>query len=107
MKKLGEICSISYYALDKADVVIDEYTFQVISKSLESVFNMVPIAAQDTKDETRHIHQHAQVKMPSVEELRKLLVASGEISEFGLDTNGAGRVIELCHMVLARHFGCA
>ena len=52
MKKLGEICSISYYALDKADVVIDEYTFSVVSKSLESVFKMV--AAQEKNLEAQH-----------------------------------------------------
>ena len=46
-------------------------------------------------------------KMPGVDELRKMLVATGEISEFGLDTNGADRVIELCHKVLVRHFGSA
>jgi len=54
MKKLGEICSISYYALDKADVVIDEYTFSVVSKSLESVFKMVPVAAQEKNIEAQH-----------------------------------------------------
>ena len=44
-------------------------------------------------------------EMPDVNTLRKMLVATGEISEFGLDTNGADRIIKLCHDVLARHFG--
>ena len=70
MKKLGEICSISYYALDKADVVIDEYTFSVVSKSLESVFKMV--AAQEKNLEAQHsggveakpVSQQPQLEMP-------------------------------------------
>ena len=52
MKKLGEINGLNFYALDKTELVMDEFMWGLIKHNLECVFHMIPKQEQAANNET-------------------------------------------------------
>jgi hypothetical protein len=64
MKKVGEIHGVKIYVTDGYEMVMSQRTFDAFRAFVESITPvMLPIAAQDTKVETRHSHQQAKHKI--------------------------------------------